>query len=227
MGRRWVIGDIHGAHKALVQCLERSAFDVQNDLLICLGDLCDRWPEVNKVFDTILAIPHVVLILGNHDEWALDWFLKGKAPDIWLSQGGDRTQESYPHGVPEKHIEMLRNALPYYELENKLFVHAGFDPRMDIKKQDNYTLLWDRSFIKEALHYNRDGEKHRLTSYDEVYLGHTPTLNFGQEKPMKTCEVYLLDTGAGWKGGLLTIMDIDNKEYFQSDRVDLLYLDYE
>jgi serine/threonine protein phosphatase 1 len=221
--RRWVIGDIHGAHKALVQCLERSAFDVQNDLLICLGDLCDRWPEVNKVFDTILAIPNVVLILGNHDEWALDWFLKGKSPDIWLSQGGDRTQESYPHGVPEKHIEMLRNALPYYELENKLFVHAGFNPRMDIKKQDNYTLLWDRSFIKEALHYNRDGEYHKITSYDEVYIGHTPTLNFGQVKPMKTCEVYLMDTGAGWPGGLLTIMDIDSKTCFQSDSVDSLY----
>lgn len=225
--RRWVIGDIHGAHKALIQCLERSDFDTKNDLLICLGDLCDRWPEVNKVFDTMLTVQNLVLLLGNHDEWALDWFLNGKAPDIWLTQGGDKTRESYPQGVPQKHIDLLKNALLYYEMENKLFVHAGFTPNQDIKKQDRYTLLWDRKFLKTAFYFNRDGENHKLTSYDEVYLGHTPTLNFGQSQPMKTCEVYLLDTGAGWKGGVLSMMDIDNKEYFQSDPVDCLYTGFE
>ncbi len=53
--RRFVIGDIHGAHRALLQCFERSGFDRQNDLLICLGDLCDGWPDVDKVFDELLA----------------------------------------------------------------------------------------------------------------------------------------------------------------------------
>ncbi len=224
--RRWVIGDIHGAHKALVQCLERSSFDFQKDILICLGDLCDRWPEVNKVFDTMLAIPNRVLLLGNHDEWALDWFLNGKEPDIWLNQGGDKTKDSYPHGVPQAHKNMLQSALLYHEMENKLFVHAGFDSKSNIEDQDRYTLLWDRSFLRTALHYNRHGENFKLTSYDEVYLGHTPTLNFGQDKPMKTCEVFLMDTGAGWRGGFLTIMDIDSKEYFQSDQVDKLYCDF-
>jgi serine/threonine protein phosphatase 1 len=217
------MGDIHGAHRALVQCLDRSAFDARNDLLICLGDLCDRWPEVNKVFDTLLTLPNLVLVLGNHDEWALDWFLHGKAPEIWLTQGGDETRESYPSQVPQKHKDLLKNARLYYELENRLFVHAGFNPELDIRKQDRHTLLWDRGFLRNALRFNRDGENHKLTSYDEVYLGHTPTLNFGQEQPIKTCEVYLMDTGAGWKGGLLTMMDIDSKEYFQSDYVDKLY----
>lgn len=34
-----VMGDIHGAHKALQQCLERSAFDRNKDTLIpdCLA----------------------------------------------------------------------------------------------------------------------------------------------------------------------------------------------
>jgi serine/threonine protein phosphatase 1 len=221
--RRWVIGDIHGAHKALIQCFERSAFDPQNDLLICLGDLCDRWPEVNKVFDSMLTVQNLVLLLGNHDEWALDWFINGTDPDIWLTQGGDKTIESYKYGVPQQHVDLLKNAWLFYEMENKLFVHAGFNPQQDINKQERYTLLWDRNFLRTALHYNRDGEDHKLTSYDEVYLGHTPTINFGQSKPMKTCEVYLMDTGAGWRGGMLSMMDIDNKEYFQSDPVDQLY----
>ncbi len=223
MGRRWVIGDIHGANKALIQCLDRAQFDRQQDLLICLGDLCDRWPEVDMVFDTLLTINNLVLLLGNHDEWAMEWFINGIAPHIWITQGGNKTIESYSLEVPQKHIALLKNALLYYEMDNKLFVHAGFNPLADISKQDRNMLLWDRSFIRTALHHNRHDEHHKLTRYDEVYLGHTPTLNFGQAKPMKICEVYLVDTGAGWKGGVLSIMDIDTKEYFQSDPVDQLY----
>jgi len=223
-GKRWVIGDIHGAYRALVQCLERSSFDSGNDLLISLGDLCDRWPEVDKVFEALLQVKNLVLLLGNHDEWALDWFLHGKKPGVWITQGGDKTMDSYRQGVPASHVNLLKNALLYFEIENKLFVHAGFDPHTAIIGQDKYTLLWDRAFVKSALHYHRYEENHKLTRYDEVFIGHTPTLNFGQTLPMKTCEVHLLDTGAGWKGGVLTIMDIDSHEYFQSDTVDKLYV---
>jgi len=45
MGRTLVIGDIHGAYKALVQCLERSGFDKEKDTLITIGDVCDGWHE--------------------------------------------------------------------------------------------------------------------------------------------------------------------------------------
>ncbi len=142
MGRRWVIGDIHGAHKALVQCLERSAFDIQNDLLICLGDLCDRWPEVNRVMDTLLEVKNLVLLLGNHDLWALEWFIKGNTPDIWLVQGGDITMSAYKQGIPRNHVTLLSEALLYYELDKKLFVHGGFKPDKPIKGQGRETLLW-------------------------------------------------------------------------------------
>lgn len=33
------MGDIHGAYKALQQCLERSKFNYENDKLIQLGDV--------------------------------------------------------------------------------------------------------------------------------------------------------------------------------------------
>lgn len=223
--RRWVIGDIHGAHKALIQCLERSEFDFQHDLLICLGDLCDRWPEVNKVFDTLLTVQNLVLLLGNHDEWALDWFLTGNAPEIWWMQGGNFTCSAYSQGIPESHIALLRGAELFYILDNMLFVHAGYNPSFEISKQDRRVLLWDRTFIKTAFHHRHDGENIHLTCYDEVYLGHTPTLNFGEMVPMKACEVYLMDTGAGWPDGVLTMMDIDSKAYFQSDPVGRLYVE--
>ena len=40
--------------------------------------------------------------------------------------------------------------------------------------------------------------------------------------PMNRCNVWNLDTGAGYRGKL-TIMDIDSKEYWQSDMAILLY----
>lgn len=42
--RTFVIGDIHGAYKALVQFLEHSGFDYDNDRLIPIGDIADGSP---------------------------------------------------------------------------------------------------------------------------------------------------------------------------------------
>jgi serine/threonine protein phosphatase 1 len=221
--RRWVIGDIHGAHKALIQCFERAEFDIESDLLVCLGDLCDRWPEVDKVFETLLKVNNLVLLLGNHDQWALEWFLLGKAPEIWLMQGGDVTTGVYNNGIPQSHIDLLKQAILFYEMDNKLFVHGGYNPDKDIRQQGREVLLWDRSLIRSALKQAQTGDETHLTPYDEVYVGHTPTINFGKTNPIKACEVYLMDTGAGWPGGVLTLMDIDNKDCFQSDEVDGLY----
>ena len=39
MSRVLVMGDIHGAHKALVQCLKRSGFDNEKDTLIQLWEI--------------------------------------------------------------------------------------------------------------------------------------------------------------------------------------------
>ena len=39
--RTWVVGDIHGGYRALMQVFERSQFDRERDRLIALGDLVD------------------------------------------------------------------------------------------------------------------------------------------------------------------------------------------
>jgi len=35
-----------------------------------------------------------------------------------------------------------------------------------------------------------------------------------------------MDTGAGWPGGVLTIMNIDTMDYFSSSPVEALYREY-
>ena len=122
MIRTFVMGDIHGAYKALKQCLQRSSFDYENDVLINLGDVCDGWPQTKDCIDELLKIKNLIYILGNHDTWGLAWMEAGEAENIWLTQGGDATIKSYSLGVPESHIKLLRKALPYYILQNKLLL---------------------------------------------------------------------------------------------------------
>ena len=221
--RRFVIGDIHGALRALLQCFERSEFDRQNDLLISLGDLCDGWPDVDKVFDELLGIQNLVLILGNHDQWLLNYFLYQDAPQIWLIQGGDTTIRSFHQKVTTAYAELLKSAKLYHILDNKLFVHGGILFDMPLESQEEEIFLWDRSLVKNALYQWRQGIDIRLTQYDRVYVGHTPTINFDEVSPIQACEVCLMDTGAGWPGGVLTMMDIDTEQYFTSDVVSELY----
>jgi serine/threonine protein phosphatase 1 len=221
--RRFVIGDIHGAYRALVQCFERSKFNKQTDLLICLGDLGDGWPDVDKVFDELLSVRNLVLLLGNHDLWLLNWFETGEAPDIWLVQGGDITTKAYRSKVPEAHVALLKSARLYYILDNYLFVHGGFLPDIPIEHQDKEVFLWDRSLVKAALYYHQISEEVFLTKYNKVFVGHTPTINFHEIQPILAGGVCLMDTGAGWPGGVLTIMDIDSGECFSSEVVSELY----
>ena len=221
--RRFVIGDIHGAYKAMLQCFERSGFDTQNDLLISLGDLCDGWPDVNQVFDELLGIKNLILLMGNHDNWLLRWFETGDAPDIWLMQGGDITVNAIKTKIPAQYINLLRNARLYYELDNKLFVHGGFIPDLPIGIQDKQILLWDRSLVNYALFNTPLGRENRISSYEMVFVGHTPTINYMEGKPIIANGVCLMDTGAGWPGGMLSIMDIDTGGIYQSDVVSDLY----
>lgn len=223
--KRFVVGDIHGAHKALVQCLERSKFDPAEDLLISLGDLCDGWPEVNKVIDELVRIKNLRVVLGNHDEWALRWMKDGWEEDTWTTQGGLATMESYRRDrerVPRSHVNLLRGASPFIELDNKLFVHGGINPTLDISKQDPELLLWDRDLLDGAVRTSQRNPDHRYGKWDDIFIGHTPTERYRTLEPVHACNVWAVDTGCGWSGKL-TIMDIDNHDYWQSDLAPALY----
>jgi serine/threonine protein phosphatase 1 len=220
MGRTFVIGDIHGAYRALIQCFERSGFDRSADTLICLGDVCDGWPETRRCIDELLRVENLFYVLGNHDTWLLAWMKTGDTPNIWYVQGGDASIHSYAGTpVPPTHIGFLERALPYYLTDNRLFVHAGIDTTRRLEKQNEDIFLWDRTLVRRAINHFTKGEQMKLSSFDEIYVGHTPT-TYGQ--PVKACEVWLMDTGAGWSGQL-SMMDIESKEFFMSDKVPDLY----
>jgi len=221
--RHFVIGDIHGAFKGLKQCLERAKFDYTKDRLICLGDVCDGWPETNEAIEELLKIKHLEFILGNHDFWALQWAEDGMRSHIWLSQGGRNTINSYKgENMPPQHVELLKNAHFYYEWENKLFVHAGIYPNEPLELQNEEIFLWDRSLVKEVIQQHFNGTNQPISAYDAIYVGHTPIHNYGFLCPLKSCGVWLMDTGAGWDG-VLSMMNIETEEVYTSDKINTLY----
>lgn len=235
--KRYCVGDVHGAHKALVQCLERSNFNYEEDELICLGDVADGWTEVPEVFDELLKINKLVYIMGNHDWWLWDWFKTGNAPHIWLSQGGKNTWDAYKKLIEDgdttrsvAHENLLDRAVYYHVTgDNKLFVHGGYNWYNPIEQTPEYNLMWDRYMWVTAYHWQKQYDKgmklNKIDDYDEVFIGHSTTSHFDPElKPVHLSNIWNLDQGAGWEGKL-TIINVDTKEYFQSDIVSELYPD--
>jgi serine/threonine protein phosphatase 1 len=226
MARTFVIGDIHGAYPALKQCLDLSEFDYYSDRLICLGDVCDGWPQVKESVEELLKIRNLIYIMGNHDDWALKWFETGIIIEAWKLQGGESTINSYEGNIPESHVHLLQNARDYYLENNILFVHGGIEPGIPIEKQNREIFLWTRSLVKQAVYLTSRDECVEFGSYTEIYVGHTPTLNFNSLVPLKFCNVWLMDTGAGWNGGCLSMMEISTEKLFRSKPVDEFFPDF-
>ncbi len=217
--RTFVIGDIHGAYKALLECLKLSKFNKNNDRLICLGDVCDRGSHVKECIDELLTIPKCVYILGNHDELALEWAIHGNLLKEWMDDGGGETVMSYKGiGMPKEHTRLLAKAPLYFIDKNRLFVHGGYDSERAVEEPPYQTFLWDRSLLREAVRLDRTCPDWKFGDYDEIFVGHTPTLTYGEHEPQKFCNVWAMDTGAGW-GGYLTIMDVDTKNFWQAEVV--------
>jgi serine/threonine protein phosphatase 1 len=232
-GRRFAIGDIHGCHKALLECLEAVNFDYDNDLLVSLGDLVDRGLESYNVAETLMKIKHKVLIQGNHDMWFKDHLLFGKPgryssdSQSWMMQGGHETVHSYlVHGGMNaatydfkrkaEHQAFYKSQVPYFVLDNAiLFVHGGFDRRFPIASQDPVSLCWDREFVQEMMSCT-GGQRLKIhDGFPLVFIGHTPTTYWKVDTPIFRGGVWNIDTGCG-KGGKLTIMNINTQEYYQT-----------
>lgn len=222
--KTFVLGDLHGGHKALLQVLKAANFDYKNDKLISLGDIADGWTEVKECFEELSKIKNLVIVRGNHDQWLLDWFNTGAEPDIWVMQGGRNTLKSYAalgeitgRKIKYSHQRLLE-ATPFWHVEgDKLFVHGGYADGVPLEAQLPENLMWSRDFK-----FNRD-LCNRIKDYEEVYVGHS-TVWQESEVPLTIGKVTFMDTGGGYEGKL-SLMNIDTKEVFQSDIVRDLYPD--
>ena len=169
--RIYAVGDVHGCADRLdlmhgVIAEDLAARPVAHALLIHLGDLIDRGPDSAGVIERLLrpfpsvpgaAAPHVVNLIGNHEEMLLAAIDGGggRAADQWLANGGGETLARWgvswragPAGwrgaIPPEHLGFLRSLGLAYRAGGYLFVHAGLRPNVPLEGQLRQDLLWIR-----------------------------------------------------------------------------------
>jgi serine/threonine protein phosphatase 1 len=229
--RKLVVGDTHGAYQALRQALTAAAYDPAADQLVVLGDTLDGWSEAPAILDYYISIQaaghHLVYVLGNHDVAFLNWVDDDCGEHPLARYGGAVTASVYATTAHVadigRHYEWLTAQLPYYIDEaNRCYVHAGWDTAYDfhdpiqLTKQEYW---WNRPFWQGVWKGHNLGQQ-----FTEVFIGHTPTLNFEPfaDKPLTRYNVHNLDTGAAFSGRV-TVMDAETKEYWQSQKCQDLY----
>lgn len=191
--RRFAIGDTHGCYLALMDVLEQVKYDPYEDELYFLSDFVDGWKDhirlINWIIEQKSYGAKIYCVLGNHDEWIRDLFFNLHEEDRygerfgWFQNGGAQTHNVYMeyksesthrdyHDMFNAHKKFF-NELPLYHVteDNILFVHAGYDPLLGIKKtalnQPNM-LLWDRDFW-----YRQIGSDRVYPEHKHIYIGHT------------------------------------------------------
>jgi serine/threonine protein phosphatase 1 len=221
--RRLVIGDIHGAYKALLQVLDRAQFNPEKDQLICLGDVVDGYPQSWECIKFLSQVPNLILIMGNHDFWLMEYIATGMARPEWIMQGGQATLYSIGTKALTPIVKLFEKARKaYVSDDNKVFVHGGLDPHRDVMNQELWNLMWDRDLYMMVADKFRHGKQvDPIGIYDEIYLGHTDTGGL-TGIPAKMGNVINLDQGAGYKGKL-SVWDVDTGQWWQSDNVVDLY----
>ena len=266
--RTFVTTDTHGCNKELNEVLSLANFDFNNDILVHIGDCTDRGPDSFGVIETLLKIKNLISIRGNHDEWMLQFITQGYHPSL-NHNGVYKTFVSYmqsleldydeahlvqkmsgistnfsPKHMPTSHKNFFKNQRLYYvDDQNRLFVHAGFDPMEKIQHQNKQDLVWDRTLVQRLGERYEDGEVidnfPDVNFFKRIFVGHTPTIIFKEKvdkvspiwlpggvpfsKPMYMGQLVNLDTGCcfGNHLSLIDITDDDNHILYQSSKHEL------
>ncbi|AUJ58707.1 symmetrical bis(5'-nucleosyl)-tetraphosphatase [Coxiella-like endosymbiont of Amblyomma americanum] len=126
----YVIGDVHGCFRELIELLDLVHFDSVKDRLYFVGDIVNRGPNSLEVLRFIKSLHTPIVVLGNHDL-------------LLLILGYDLAPENaYKHTLHDilktvdkmELLEWLRYCpLVHYEKNNNAFlVHAGLPPQWSI-----------------------------------------------------------------------------------------------
>jgi serine/threonine protein phosphatase 1 len=227
-GRRiYAVGDIHGRADLLAKLLARIDQDLRarptsEAIQVLLGDYIDRGSSSRQVIDMLIARRrrhNLMLLMGNHEEFALQFLRDPRLLSQWTSIGGLNTVLSYgvtaPFGqdakserdlgaaflesLPESHRRFLQGLALSFSCGDFFFVHAGVRPGIPLREQSQRDLLWIREEF--LLHEENFGKI--------VVHGHTPT----REPDVRSNRINI-DTGAYATGRLTCLVLEDDQMSF-------------
>lgn len=211
--RTLAIGDIHGCSSALRALLD-AVKPGPDDLVVTMGDYCDRGPDTKGVMDILLELDRTTQLkplLGNHEVLFLDAKAKCVDENAWLQVGGRETLLSYSHNgslawerIPQAHVDFLaKRCLRYFETDTHIFVHASANAALPLHEQTDDWLFWTR--FEHAFPH---------VSGKMMVCGHTPQKG---GVPVRKNGAICIDTwayGQGW----LTCYDITNGTFTQANQ---------
>ena len=181
MRRLFVCGDIHGCYDELMQELNKVLFNFDKDLLVAVGDLCDRGPNSSEVI-RLLDKSWFQSVRGNHEQMLIDGFKLGMTRDHIMNGGG------WFYNLPSKEQSGLYNRCLQLPIALEVVtpskrrigvVHASV-PGGDWKQFMSYletpqwqdAAMWDRGPWHQAAKLAKPLEP--IKNIDHVYAGHTP-----------------------------------------------------
>jgi serine/threonine protein phosphatase 1 len=187
-----------------------------DDLIITLGDYCDRGPHSCAVFDWLIDRDNANQLRplrGNHDIMMLNARDNESVYQSWLRVGGDATLRSYAAfagdtgglgDIPDRHWQFLADRLlPYFATETHFFVHASAYPDLPLNEQPDFMLYWEKF---------DDPPRHE--SGKTMICGHTSQKS---GLPRSNGNAVCIDTwacGDGW----LTCLHVESGELWQANQ---------
>jgi serine/threonine protein phosphatase 1 len=211
---RYAISDIHGCYQTF-QYLVAEVLNLQpTDELYLLGDYIDRGPDSKGVIDFIVDLQEagfkVRTLSGNHEVMMLQALDNPQFLAHWHLNGGQATLDSFGaetvFDIPLKYWQFLQQLPFYFELEDYLLVHAGFNFKAEDPFSDMHAMVWIRNFKINQ----------KILGHRKIVHGHTPTpaTFIAKQVADPAAKVYNIDGGCVYhqvpKLGHLTALNLDS-----------------
>ena len=214
--RLFFCGDLHGSIDLLEKALKELGFISGQDVLICVGDLIDRGPKSEATLRKFLfdKTGSFYSVRGNHDQMMVDndWDLQLYNGGQWILDVDYEARVGY--GIITNHKLPFAIEVNY---NGKVFGVCHAEVPLEFESWDDYcdTLQHNKQLQKETL-WNREiiscpewYQKYNLQGIDYVFHGHTPV-----EDPLIIGNRVYIDTGAVFKDGYLTIVEVKDELIF-------------
>ena len=193
----YVLSDIHGNLHRVTSILEQINLQPDDELYV-LGDVIDRYPHGIQILQSIMKMPNVRMLLGNHEYMMLqaldtpydedDRFEFREHFDrmrLWYRNGGMVTENAllklpeteqkaifrYLHSLPIN-LDITVNG-QHYKLVHGSPIELFKDCDGEYQNKIEFT-VWNRLQPETVLNSNKT-----------VIFGHTPTAHFQDKNPLK------------------------------------------
>lgn len=204
-GKDYVVGDIHGNFRQLMNILLKMDFDFKKDRLFSVGDLCDRGEHSEEILKW-MNYDWFIPVIGNHESLIIGYRQQLISFEILIKVGAEWwfhiTEDEQKKIV--HYFENLPLAIELQTSNAKLGIIHASCPTDSWETFKSILLTEDGyKYANKAIWtYAKEDNKRKIEDIDYVVVGHTT-----QNDYQKWENMFLIDTGATYENGFFTILD--------------------